>query len=219
MTTRRSFVLAGTSLAAGHALGATATDWDTATPQANGMREGVVANALEVGESLPGLRALLVAHRGVLVAERYYAGADAETLQPINSATKSVCSMLVGLALRDGRVKSIDDTVAQLLPEAIADVPDSPAGPSRCARFSPAGRGLRSIRCTSASSPERSHWCASRSADLLYPWRLLDGPIRRVGRADRTHTCTCTGCRLVRAGCSTVVRLDGSRALRVAPRP
>lgn len=128
MTTRRSFVLAGTSLAAGHALGATATDWDTATPQANGMREGVVANALEVGESLPGLRALLVAHRGVLVAERYYAGADAETLQPINSATKSVCSMLVGLALRDGRVKSIDDTVAQLLPEAIADVPDSPAG-------------------------------------------------------------------------------------------
>jgi CubicO group peptidase (beta-lactamase class C family) len=62
------------------------------------------------------------------VAERYYAGANAETLQPINSATKSVCSMLVGLALRDGRLKSLDDTVAQLLPEAIADVPDSPAG-------------------------------------------------------------------------------------------
>jgi CubicO group peptidase (beta-lactamase class C family) len=76
---------------------------------------------------LPGLRALLVAHRGQLVAERYYSGADAEGLQPINSATKSLCSMLVGLALRDGRLKSLDETVAQLLPDAIAEVPDSPA--------------------------------------------------------------------------------------------
>jgi CubicO group peptidase (beta-lactamase class C family) len=84
---------------------------------------------LKAGESVPGLRALLVAHRGRLVAERFYAGARAEDLQPINSATKSVCSMLVGLALRDGRLQSLDDTVASLLPEAVAEVPDSPAAP------------------------------------------------------------------------------------------
>jgi CubicO group peptidase (beta-lactamase class C family) len=129
MSTRRSFVMGGTALAAGHALGINAADWDADAPEAKGMRAGVVAETLRAGESVPGLRALLVAHRGVLVVERYYAGANAETLQPINSATKSVCSMLVGLALRDGRLKSLDDTVAQLLPEAIADVPDSPAGP------------------------------------------------------------------------------------------
>ncbi|MES2956567.1 MAG: serine hydrolase, partial [Pseudomonadota bacterium] len=69
------------------------------------MRAGLVADTLKAGESLSGLRALLVARRGVLVAERYYQGATAEGLQPINSATKSVCSMLVGLALRDGRLK------------------------------------------------------------------------------------------------------------------
>lgn len=129
MTTRRSFVISGTVLTAGHALGITAADWDTAAPEAKGMRAGVVADALKAGESVPGLRALLVARGGVLVAERYYGGASAETLQAINSATKSVCSMLVGLALRDGRLQSLDDTVAQLLPEAIAEVPDSPAGP------------------------------------------------------------------------------------------
>jgi CubicO group peptidase (beta-lactamase class C family) len=128
MTTRRSFVMAGTSLAVGHAVGITATDWDTAAPEAKGMRAGVVADALKAGGSLPGLRAMLVAHRGALVAERYYAGANAETLQPINSATKSVCSMLVGLALRDGRLTSLEDTVAHLLPDAMAAVPDSPAG-------------------------------------------------------------------------------------------
>jgi CubicO group peptidase (beta-lactamase class C family) len=128
MTTRRTIVMSGALLAAGRAVGITAADWDTAAPETQGMRAGVVADVLKAGESLPGLRALLVAHRGVLVAERYYAGANAEGLQPINSATKSVCSMLVGLALRDGRLKSLDDTVAHLLPDAIAEVPDSPAG-------------------------------------------------------------------------------------------
>lgn len=127
MTTRRSFVVAGSLLVAGRVAGRPAADWDTAVPEAHGLRADVVADALKVGESLPGLRALLVARRGVLVAERYYAGANAESLQPINSATKSVCSMLVGSALHDGRLKSLDDTVAELLPEAIADVPDSPA--------------------------------------------------------------------------------------------
>lgn len=120
--------MAGASLAAGHALGVTAADWATAAPEAEGLRADQVAEVLKAGEALPGLRALLVACRGVLVAERYYASGHAETLQPINSATKSVCSLLVGLALRDGRLKGLDDTVAQLLPEAMAEVPESPAG-------------------------------------------------------------------------------------------
>lgn len=128
MTTRRGFVLTGAGLAAGPALGSPTAGWETAAPETTGLRAGAVAEALQAGESLPGLRALLVAHQGVLVAERYYAGAHAEQLQPINSATKSVCSLLVGLALRDGHLTSLDDTVADLLPEALAAVPDSPAG-------------------------------------------------------------------------------------------
>lgn len=129
MITRRTMAMAGVSLCAVPALGAAVTDWDTAAPESQDMRASPVAATLEAGEAWPGLRALLVARRGVLVAERYYAGATAESLQPINSATKSVCSMLVGLALRDGGLKSLDDTVAKLIPDAIADVPDSPAGP------------------------------------------------------------------------------------------
>jgi CubicO group peptidase (beta-lactamase class C family) len=127
MTTRRSIVVAGASLVAGRALRAATDDWHAAAAESQGLRAGAVADALQAGETLPGLRALLVARRGVLVAERYYAGATAEKLQPINSATKSVCSLLVGLALRDGRLKSLDETVAELIPDAVADVPDSPA--------------------------------------------------------------------------------------------
>lgn len=121
--------MSGTSLASGRVLGTAETNWETAAPEAKGIRAGVVADVLKSGESMPGLRAIVLARSGALVAERYYAGSSADTLHPINSATKSVCSMLVGLALHDGRLKSLDETVAQLLPEALAEVPDSPAGP------------------------------------------------------------------------------------------
>ncbi len=127
MRTRRRILLSGVSLAAAPVLGAPAADWQTAAPESQGLRAGAVADVLTAGETVPALRALLVARGGVLVGERYYAGATADSLQPINSATKSVCSMLVGLTLRDGRLKSLDDTVAQLLPDAVAQVPESPA--------------------------------------------------------------------------------------------
>lgn len=110
LISRRRLLAAAAGLAAGHALGADA-----------------VADTLQAGAELPGLRALVALRRGELVAERYYGGATERSLLPINSATKSVCSMLVGLALHDGSLKSLDQTVAQLLPEAVAELPDAPA--------------------------------------------------------------------------------------------
>ena len=124
-TSRRTFLLAA-ALASRPALSADRADWTTAATDAHGLDARAVADTLQAGAELPGLRALVCARHGVIVAERYYRGAEANALQPINSATKSICSMLVGLALRDGRLK-IDDTVAQLLPDAVADVADSPA--------------------------------------------------------------------------------------------
>ncbi len=109
------------------ATAATTTDWQSAPPESQGMQAAAVAETLQSGEGVPALRALLAARNGVLVAERYYGGARADELQAVQSVTKSVCSMLVGLALRDGRIRSLDETVAQLIPEAIAEVPGSPA--------------------------------------------------------------------------------------------
>lgn len=122
-------MLAGASCATALPRAQPSDDWDSAEPQSLGMRADAVAETLAAGETLPGLRALVVARHGKLVAERYYAGAGADQLQPIHSATKSVCALLVGLALRDGQLRSLDDTVAQLIPEAVADQSDSPAAP------------------------------------------------------------------------------------------
>jgi CubicO group peptidase (beta-lactamase class C family) len=89
--------------------------------------DGVEA-ALADAAALPALRAVLVARDGVPVAERYYADASAGQLRRVNSATKSVVSMLVGQALAQGRLGGLSQTVAELLPEHAARAPGSVAG-------------------------------------------------------------------------------------------
>ncbi len=60
--------------------------------------------------------ALLVVHRGRLVAERYLRGYDRSSLQNSFSISKSVTSALVGVAVRDGLVEA-SAPVTRYLPE------------------------------------------------------------------------------------------------------
>jgi CubicO group peptidase (beta-lactamase class C family) len=105
------------------------TDWDEATPASQGVPSSLMESLLASGAQVPNLRALLVVREGLLIGERYYGGASSADLFHVRSATKSVSSMLVGSALADGRLPGIDATMAQLLPQALAAVPGSGAGP------------------------------------------------------------------------------------------
>ncbi len=62
-------------------------------------------------------RAFLVVHHDRLVYERYLNGADREDRQTSFSAAKSVLSTLVGLALDEGFIDSVDDPVTDYVPE------------------------------------------------------------------------------------------------------
>ncbi|HEY6686275.1 MAG TPA: serine hydrolase, partial [Propionibacteriaceae bacterium] len=61
-------------------------------------------------------RAILVSHRGRLVAERYY-DSHVDDHAEVRSVTKSVMATLVGVALREGRLRSIDAKLGELLPQ------------------------------------------------------------------------------------------------------
>ncbi len=61
------------------------------------------------------VRAVLVAVDGHRIVERYYESSAAAT-HNVWSVTKSVMSMLVGIALEDGHIDSVDQTLAELLP-------------------------------------------------------------------------------------------------------
>jgi CubicO group peptidase (beta-lactamase class C family) len=75
------------------------------------LREAYVRAA-----TLPRLRSLLVQSRGRLVGERYYRGATRATRANIKSASKSIVSALVGIAIARGALRGVDQTVAELLP-------------------------------------------------------------------------------------------------------
>ena len=65
---------------------------------------------------LPDLLSVLAMRNGRLAFERYYRGADATTAGDVFSVTKSVVSMLVGIALRDGRLRSVDQRLVDFFP-------------------------------------------------------------------------------------------------------
>jgi CubicO group peptidase (beta-lactamase class C family) len=74
--------------------------------------------------AIPELRSVLVVRGGYLVVGRYYGGATASTYQPVFSVTKSVTSALVGIALREGYLTSLEQTVGELLADKLPADPD-----------------------------------------------------------------------------------------------
>jgi CubicO group peptidase (beta-lactamase class C family) len=82
---------------------------------------GVLETAATAASQLPRLRSLLVSYKGSLVLERYYGGARASQLANIKSASKSVISALVGIAVAKGAIKSVDQPIADYFPELVKD--------------------------------------------------------------------------------------------------
>jgi CubicO group peptidase (beta-lactamase class C family) len=66
---------------------------------------------------LPRLRSLLISIDGELVDERYFHGARAIDSANLKSASKSIVSTLIGVALDRGQIKSVKDPIAKFFPE------------------------------------------------------------------------------------------------------
>ncbi|HEX2717234.1 MAG TPA: serine hydrolase [Gemmatimonadaceae bacterium] len=75
-----------------------------------------LADAYTRAAELPRLRSLLVEWRDTIVGERYWRGAARDRPANIKSASKSVISALVGIAIDQKRIRGLDATIAELLP-------------------------------------------------------------------------------------------------------
>ena len=69
---------------------------------------------------LPRLRSLLISVDRKLVAERYFSGVRATQPENLKSASKSILSTLVGIALDRGYLKSVHEPIARFFPEHLA---------------------------------------------------------------------------------------------------
>ena len=64
---------------------------------------------------ISGLQALIVQRDGEILIEEYFEGASADRLFHLRSATKSVTAILVGIAIDQGLLTSVDKTVGEIL--------------------------------------------------------------------------------------------------------
>ena len=63
--------------------------------------------------------AFVVVHEDRLVYERYFGRSERDTLQTSFSVAKSILSTVVGIAIDEGRIDSIDDPVTEYVPELL----------------------------------------------------------------------------------------------------
>lgn len=115
-----------TPLSAGRGVVA-ASAWGAGQAASGGSDRGLearVAAAVRPGRQLPRLRSLLVSIDGALVHEHYAAGVRPTSLANIKSASKSVMSALVGVALAAGHLPSIDEPIAGQLVAEIGTAAD-----------------------------------------------------------------------------------------------
>jgi CubicO group peptidase (beta-lactamase class C family) len=98
------------------------SSWRTASPEAVGMNGGAFAGALHDlrGGAVPGITGFVVVRHGYVIAEEYFAGHSATALHTMQSVTKSVTSLAVGIARDSGYLATIDTPVVDMFPQYAA---------------------------------------------------------------------------------------------------
>ncbi|MDT8429834.1 MAG: serine hydrolase [Pseudomonadales bacterium] len=82
------------------------------------IREVVDTAALQRSAAqLPRLQSLLISQHGELLFEEYYGGRQAQQPANLKSASKSVISALVGLAISEGFIRGVDQPIADFFPD------------------------------------------------------------------------------------------------------
>jgi CubicO group peptidase (beta-lactamase class C family) len=81
--------------------------WQTSTPEEQGMNSMALANLLDFGATRS-LDSLLLVRHGRIVLDAYYAPYTADIPHRINSATKAVVGTLAAIAQRDGLLDGFD---------------------------------------------------------------------------------------------------------------
>ncbi|MGH6689424.1 MAG: serine hydrolase domain-containing protein [Gammaproteobacteria bacterium] len=93
--------------------------WPVASPSSVGLDPPALdALARRIAEGQHGqIDAFLVIRNGKLVFERYFGGYNPYTLHTLQSATKSVTSTLIGIAIDRGAIASVDKPIRDFFPE------------------------------------------------------------------------------------------------------
>ena len=93
--------------------------WRTSAPQDQALDKKILkklVKRIRAGK-IGGLDSLLIVRNGYLVTEEYFHGWGPDALHTLQSDTKSITSLLVGAALLQGKISSVNEKVVDLFPE------------------------------------------------------------------------------------------------------
>jgi len=99
-------------------------DWKVSTPADQGLDPMVVAELYHNAAELETLYGLLVIKNGYLIAEGYFNEGTIDRKNQLQSATKSFTSALVGIALDQGCLSSVDQKMMEFFPEYANKITD-----------------------------------------------------------------------------------------------
>jgi CubicO group peptidase (beta-lactamase class C family) len=91
-------------------------DWDVSSPESEGMDAAGLEDVATYCQAHNCGGVVIVRH-GRIVWERYRGGWDVNSTDNSWSMAKSVTSALVGIAIAEGKIKSIDESAADFIPE------------------------------------------------------------------------------------------------------
>lgn len=93
-------------------------DWETGTLEEAGIDSaGINAFMRKVMEEHPYMESILIVRNGKLVFEEYLNGWDPARIHRLQSVTKGFTSTLVGVAIEQGFIGSLDDPIRDYLPD------------------------------------------------------------------------------------------------------
>ncbi len=86
-------------------------------PPRSPLPDGIWSARIEEwAEAADPLNSLIIAHEDTILAERYFRGMTSDRQVNVKSASKSVMSALVGIALEEGYLEDVDQRIAEFLP-------------------------------------------------------------------------------------------------------
>lgn len=93
--------------------------WAVSTLQTEGLDTEIIEKLTRqiMAEEFQGIHSLLIVKNGKLVHESYFEDFTKNSLQTTYSITKSISSALIGIAIDNGTIQSVNDTLISFFPE------------------------------------------------------------------------------------------------------
>ena len=100
-------------------------DWETSTPQEQGLDPDLIEDLYDEAEDLDTLYALLVIKNGYLISEEYFNGGSANQKTLLQSVSKSFITALIELAIHQGCISGIDQKMVEFFPDVTGEIADT----------------------------------------------------------------------------------------------